>query len=191
MEKIIYVTGNSKKVELASRFITIPIEHRNIDLIEIQSLSFEEVVNYKVKEAYGIVKQPVMVQDSGICYNALGSLPGPLAKWFIEALGVEGMCHLLDQYDDRSATAISCVGFYDGKDLKIITMKAPGTVARHPIEKGDRWHGWSDSFIYEGTDKPWAELSREEQNRVSMTGEALLQLEAYFKEQGYLSYQKN
>lgn len=182
MDKIIYVTGNPKKVELASRFITIPMEHRDIDLVEIQSLSFEEVVEHKVKEAYRIVQEPVMVQDSGVCYNALGGLPGPFVKWFVQALGTKGdLCRLLDPYEDRSAVAVSCVGFYDGENLKIITTKANGHVAKIPPEGGDRWHGWSDSFIYEGVDKPWALLTKEEQNKVSMTGVALKQMEEYLK----------
>jgi inosine triphosphate pyrophosphatase len=182
MDKIIYVTGNAKKFELAERFITLPMERRDIDLIEIQSLSFEEIVEHKVKEAYRLVQEPVMVQDGGVCYNALGGLPGPLVKWFVQALGSKrDLCQLLDPYEDRSAIAVACVGFYDGTHLKIIKATANGHVAKVPTDNEDRWHGWSDSFIYEGTDKPWAELTKEEQGKVSMTGVALRHMEEYLK----------
>jgi inosine triphosphate pyrophosphatase len=32
----------------------------------------------------------VMVEDTGLCFNALQGLPGPYIKWFLDKLGHEG-----------------------------------------------------------------------------------------------------
>lgn len=38
---------------------------------------------------------PVMVEDTSLCYNALGGLPGVYIKWFLEKLGHDGLNKLL------------------------------------------------------------------------------------------------
>ena len=181
MDRLIYVTSNPKKVELVSRFLTIPIEHKNIDLPEIQSLSYEVIIEHKARQAYEILHKPVLVGDTGVTFTALANkLPGPLVKWFIEALGPDGLCRLLDDYDDRSAIATSCFAYFDGIDLKIVKSESKGIMAREPVGT-DRWNGWSDAFIDEGHNKTWAQMSTQEQNDVSITRRALLELEGYLK----------
>lgn len=105
-------------------------------------------------------------------------------KWFLESLGVEGLCHLLDSSDDRNATATSCFAYFNGKNLKIFKVENKGRMARQPTGK-DRWQGWSDAFIYECQSKTWAELSEEEQNMISMTRRVLEQLQSYLNQKDH------
>jgi len=180
MEHLAFATGNAQKVALAQRFMSTHLVQRAVDMDEIQSLSFPEIAEHKVRQAYAALHEPVVVQDSGVRYNALNGLPGPFVRPFVEALGSsEALCGLLDHYDDRSAIAVSCVAYYDGTNLKVIEKTAPGMVASTVPTGGDRWHGWSDSFIYAGTNKPWPELTEAEQNRVSMTGASFVALQKY------------
>lgn len=44
---------------------------------------------------------PVIVEDTALCYDALGGLPGPYIKWFMKTLGHEG--RFLHIFDDMSA----------------------------------------------------------------------------------------
>lgn len=180
MEKIVYVTGNPRKAELAARFIDFPIEHQSLDLEEIQSLSFDEVVEHKVKEAYRQVQRPVLVGDAGVIFNALGNLPGPLVKWFIQSLSTEGLCRLLDGYADRSAVDVSCLGYYDGQSLKIVRAECVGHIAQHP-RGSDQWGGWSDTFVYKETNKTWPEMTKQEQYQVSTFRAALREMQDYLK----------
>lgn len=180
MNQLTFATGNEQKVALAQRFMQTRLVQKAVDMDEIQSLSFTEVAEHKVRQAYAALNEPVVVQDSGVRYNALKGLPGPFVRPFVEALGSsEALCGLLDHYDDRSAIAVSCVAYFDGTNLKVIEKTAPGTVARTVPTDGDRWHGWSDSFIYDGTNRPWPQLTEEEQNRVSMTGASFVELQKY------------
>jgi inosine/xanthosine triphosphate pyrophosphatase family protein len=41
------------------------------------------------------VQGAVMVEDTSLCFNALGGLPGPYIKWFLEKTGHEGLNNLV------------------------------------------------------------------------------------------------
>ena len=76
-----------------AKLLDLPLEHQKIDLDEIQSVSLEEVVEHKVRQAYEIAKRPVLVEDVALSFEALGGLPGPFVKFFVEAPnGLENLC---------------------------------------------------------------------------------------------------
>ncbi|XP_067563747.1 inosine triphosphate pyrophosphatase isoform X4 [Pseudorca crassidens] len=52
------------------------------------------------------VQGPVLVEDTCLCFNALGGLPGPYIKWFLEKLKPEGLHQLLAGFQDKSAYAL-------------------------------------------------------------------------------------
>ena len=53
----------------------------------------------------------VMVEDTSLCFNAYEGLPGPYIKWFLKALGPEGLPKMLAGFDDKSAYA-QCIFAY-------------------------------------------------------------------------------
>ena len=77
--KIIFVTGNAKKLEevLAILNPEFPFEviAEKVDLPEIQGTP-QEICKLKCLEAVKTLQCPVMVEDTGLCFNALGGLPG-------------------------------------------------------------------------------------------------------------------
>jgi len=162
MEKITFITGNTAKAELVEKLINIDIDHKKLDIEEIQSLDLEKIVTQKAKDAYEIIKSPVLVEDASLKYNALGNLPGPLIKWFFEELGNKGLCRLLNHYNkDRSAVAEIAFCLYDGEVNKIFRSNVEGRISAHP--RGEGGFGWDPIFIPEGYDKTWAELCEEDQ----------------------------
>ena len=52
---------------------------QNVDLPEYQGTP-EEVVREKCLEAARRIQGPVIVEDTCLCFNALGGLPGPYIK---------------------------------------------------------------------------------------------------------------
>ncbi|OGZ48532.1 MAG: hypothetical protein A3F26_03120 [Candidatus Ryanbacteria bacterium RIFCSPHIGHO2_12_FULL_47_12b] len=176
---ITFITGNPSKAEQLGRHLDYPIEHRKLDLPEIQSLDLREIIKHKAKEAYKQIQAPVLVEDTSLTFNALGRLPGQLIKWFLTELDNDGLCKLLDRYEDHSALAEVCFGFYDGDELKTFEGQAKGTIAKTP--KGERGFGWDPIFIPDGRAKTWGEMDHEEQKETSMRRIALKKLEAYLK----------
>jgi inosine/xanthosine triphosphate pyrophosphatase family protein len=41
--------------------------------------------------------------DSCLCFNALGGMPGPYIKWFLQKIGPEGLHKMLHGFEDKSA----------------------------------------------------------------------------------------
>ncbi len=66
MAHITFITGNQNKADYLSKFLDISLAHCKIDLDEIQSLSLSEIVEHKVKQAYSIIKKPVLVEDTSL-----------------------------------------------------------------------------------------------------------------------------
>ena len=145
---------------------------------EIQSLDLEKIVVQKAKDAFCILKSPVLVEDISLRFNALGNLPGPLIRWFLDDLGNSGLCHLINHHKkDRSAVAEVAFCYYDGDDAKIFKAKARGKIASRP--RGKRGFGWDPIFIPDGYKQTWAEMNSEDQNASSMRKIALRKLEQY------------
>lgn len=170
MKTLTFITGNLNKVKWTQRYTPIPLEHKKLDLTEIQSLDVKEVVKHKVKEAYNILKKPVLVEDTSLIFHALGKLPGPLIKWFLEELGTDGLCKLITD-KNREATATVVFGLFDGKKLRLYEGTTKGTVAEKP--QGENGFGWDPIFIPNGQNKTHGEMTDEEHDKVSIRRLAL------------------
>lgn len=171
-QPVVFITGNMHKVHWTQRYIHVPLTHKKLDLTEIQSLDPTEIVEHKVRQAYEILKQPVLVEDTSLTFHALGKLPGPLIKWFLEELGNEKLCKLVT--DDRSATAIVTFGFFDGKAVQFAQAHVTGKIAEKPL--GTNGFGWDSIFIPDGQIKTHAEMSDEEIDEISVRRLALEEL---------------
>ena len=147
MKKIIFITGNARKAEYLENFLGFPVKHQKIDLDEIQSLDLRKIVEHKVKQAYEIVKKPVLVEDVSLEFEALGGLPGPFIRFFIEKMPLEKICSMLDGRN-RKAVAKCVYGYCDGKILKLFEGKLDGKIAERP--EGDRCYGFDSLFSPKG-----------------------------------------
>lgn len=173
-QPITFITGNLGKLAWTQRFVKLPLEHKKLDLVEIQSLDAKEVVEHKVKQAYELLKKPVLVEDTSLVFHALGRLPGTYIKWFLEELTNEGLCRLIDN-KDRSATATVLYGYYDGTNMIFGEGNVKGAIAQSP--RGENGFGWDPVFIPEGYQQTHAELNDEEFNKISVRKAAIEDLQ--------------
>lgn len=176
MADVVFITGNKGKADYLARYLGHPVEHIALDLDEIQSLDHKEVVQHKVRQAYEKVKRPVLVEDSGVEFNALGGLPGPFTKWFENALTLEGLCRIVDG-KDRSATARCIYGFKDGDTEMYFEGSLEGKVPEKPA--GERGYGFDSVFIPEGYDITKAELSEEDYQKTYLILKPLEKVKEY------------
>lgn len=177
VESLTFITGNPAKVEWLLRHITVPVHHEKLDLPEIQSLDLQEVVRYKAEEAYKRLNIPLLVEDTSLRFNAMGRLPGPLIKWFQEEIGTEGLCKMLNAYDDRKAIAEVMYGLHTGKEILLFEAKINGIISNIP--KGENGIGWDKAFIPDGAEKTWGEMNLEEQDKTSLRKIAINKLNEY------------
>ncbi len=162
MSKITFVTGNAKKAEYLAKFLGFPVNHEKLDLDEIQSLDLREIVEHKVKQAFSIIKSPVIVEDVALTFNSLGKLPGPFIKFFLQEMSEQKICDLVrDQ--DRSAVASCVFGYFDGTKLELFEGSLGGSIPESP--KGENGYGWDKVFIPERYTQTRAELSPEDDEK--------------------------
>lgn len=158
---ITFVTGNAKKLEEVQAIVGTSMELRNekLDLPELQGEP-EEVASAKCRHAQSLLEGPVLVEDTSLCFNALGGLPGVYIKWFLEKTGHEGLNNLLAAYTDKSAYAQTIFAYSAGKGAEVRTFvgQVKGTIvpARGPTD-----FGWDPVFQPHGFDKTYAEMAPE------------------------------
>lgn len=167
MKKIYYVTGNEGKFNEFKRLVGFEgVTRQKVDVAEIQSLDLEEIVAKKASDAYSQLKNPVIVEDTSLVYNAFGALPGPFVKFFESELGHSGMCRILNHYKkDRSALVEVMYGYFDGMELKTFSGIIPGKISAYP--KGENGFSWDVIFIPEGSKLTFAQMSAEEKDYFS------------------------
>jgi non-canonical purine NTP pyrophosphatase (RdgB/HAM1 family) len=144
MLDVTFITGNQNKADYLAKYLGEPINHKKLDLEEIQSLDLSEVVERKARDAYEQVKSPVVVDDVSVEFKALGRLPGTFIRWFLDDIGPDAICRLLDG-KDRSAIARCAICYFDGTTLRIFEGISEGTIAKKP--EGSNGYGWDVIFI--------------------------------------------
>lgn len=159
----IFITGNQNKADYLSRQLGVHLDHQKVDLDEIQSTDLHAIVEHKLKQAYEVCQQSVLVEDVSLVFNALGDLPGPYIKWFVEHAGPEACCKMLNGFDDRSAVIRCTYGYYDGAEMTFFDSETPGVISDMP--RGENGFGFDTFFMHEGYDTTRAEMPQEENER--------------------------
>jgi non-canonical purine NTP pyrophosphatase (RdgB/HAM1 family) len=163
MADVTFITGNQDKADYLARYLGFPVDHQKVELEEPQTVDLREVVEYKAEHAYSVVHKPVLVEDQILMFEAFGRLPGTFIKFFIDDLGLEKICRLLDSFDSRTATAACGMAYYDGKTLVYFEGRLKGKVPKSP--KGTGGFGWDAIFIPEGYGITRAEMNEEDDRK--------------------------
>ena len=178
MKDITYITGNKKKAEYLANLLDFPILHHKVDLDEIQSMDLRKIVKHKVRQAYDLIKKPVVVEDTSLEFKALGKLPGPFVKHFLEQMSEEDICSLLNG-KDRSATARCVFGYFDGEKETYFEGSMDGTIPEKPA--GDGGYGFDRIFIPGGFNVTRAEQNAEDHKAVYLKIKPILQLKEFLE----------
>ena len=185
---VTFITGNKNKAEYLEKLLGLKIKHQKIDLDEIQSLNLEEIVEHKVKQAYAILKSPVLVEDVGLFFNDLGGLPGPFIKYFVDNVPFEKICKMIGsvknegEKENRKAVAKCVFGYFDGENLKLFEGKLDGEIALEP--RGENGYGWDKIFIPEGYEITTAQMNEEENFKVYLKIKPIEKVKEFLETRG-------
>ena len=179
------VSGNKNKVrevqDLLSQSTNLKIEALDIDLPELQG-DPEDVSKMKTKHAVDLLGcGPVITEDTSLCFNAWGGLPGVYIKWFLTKLGPDGISKVLNGQEDRTAYAQTIFAYCEGpgKDVLLFTGRTHGQIVATP--RGARDFGWDPCFLPDGSDMTYGEMTKDQKNAVSHRAKALQSLVEYLE----------
>lgn len=181
---ITFVTGNAKKLEEVVAILGDGVElpfavgNRKLDLPELQGEP-EDIAREKCKLAAEAAQGAVMCEDTLLCFEAMGGLPGPYCKWFLAKLGHDGLNRMLAGFDSKRAYAqclfALCAG--PGQPVRLFDGRTYGNIVP---PRGDNQFGWDPVFEPdESAGLTYAEMDKAAKNAISHRGRALRELRAW------------
>ncbi|XP_054154482.1 inosine triphosphate pyrophosphatase-like [Oppia nitens] len=164
---ITLVTGNENKlqeiVKIMGNSLPFKLVSQDLDLPEYQG---EEryIIESKCKAALDTINGPVIVEDTSLCFNAMGGLPGPYIKWFLKELGPNGLYRMLSGWTDKSAKAVCSVAYSDGRDIHVFRGVVDGNIVD---PRGPTDFGWDPCFQPLGYTQTYAQMDKTLKNQIS------------------------
>ena len=167
---VTFVTSNARKLAEARAILgatpALTLTSRALDLPELQGEP-EDVARAKARRAAVVLGGPALVEDTSLCYDALGGLPGVYVKWFLEKTGPEGLVDALAAYDDKSAEALCVLAYATGPEDESPRTFVGRTRGRIVRPRGSRDFGWDCVFEPEGRAETYAEMDAATKNSIS------------------------
>ena len=171
---MILATNNKGKLKeirsILSDYKIYSLKEKNIEVEIVEDKdTFFENAKKKAMEIYEMTHEPTIADDSGLCIHALNNFPGVMTHRFLgeDATDEDRNNYLirqLDNYEDRSASVICNLVYYDGKNIVCGEGVLEGTIAKE--RRGQNGFGFDEIFELPNG-KTLAELSSEEKNRMS------------------------
>ncbi|KAL3466971.1 Maf/Ham1 [Aspergillus heterothallicus] len=182
MLNIVFVTGNQHKIAelkaIIGDFATLTTV--SLDLPEIQG-KLAEIARAKCRAAADKIGGPVLVEDSALEIHALGRMPGPYVKAFVDAVGNPGICRMLESYSDKTAEAVCTLGYCPGPGHEPILFEGR-LLGRIVPARGVSSFGWEPIFEVDG--ETLAEMDTDKKNGQSHRFQALAEFRQWIRDTG-------
>lgn len=174
--------NNSVQFDVVSRKIDVPELQGEQEQITRDKCLY--AVQHLQKDAAGEDEDDntptvVVVEDTSLCFRALGGLPGPYIKWFLERLGHDGLNKLLAAYQDKTAHAACHIGYAwidDGNsrtaaaevEVRVVEGTVEGSIVPARAPPGAPVFGWDPVFEPHGEGGlTYAEMDPQRKNSMS------------------------
>jgi len=187
MDQIAFASTNESKFKEVDAFLAkfkVKVDLFRLELREIQSDSLEEIATEKALTAYKVIKEKLIVEDTGLFIHALNYFPGSYSSFVLRTIGNSGILDLLASKQDRSATFKSVIAFNNGESTHIFTGEVSGIIS--PVITK---HGWGYDPIFIPLDhndevyvKTYGEMSVEKKNEISHRSQALRKFIEWYME---------
>ena len=182
MKEIIFITGNEDKFrEFKEIITTVKLKRKKLDLPELQGTP-KEIVKEKAQLACKITKKPCFVDDTSLCFDAWGCLPGPYIKDFLKYMGIHKLSKtLFKSVKNRKAKAITSIGYCEPNKNPICIQGI--TYGKISLPKGNKnfKKGWDQIFIPKTSKKTYAQMEPTEKHSFSQRKKAILLFEKFLK----------
>jgi XTP/dITP diphosphohydrolase len=172
------VTGNAHKAREVAAFFQgfLEVEHVPLDCPELKHDDVGEIALGKAAYAFGQIRRPLIVDDTGFSIRALGGFPGPYAAYVLTTLGNGGILKLMEGISDRAAFFETAIAHADSEGtIRVFRGRIDGTITGSPRGTG----GFGYDSIFDVNGRTLAELTLAEKSRISHRARALQALRAW------------
>ncbi|MDH4205492.1 MAG: XTP/dITP diphosphatase [Desulfobacteraceae bacterium] len=187
---VIATRNKGKTLEIKELLKGFPVEIKNLDdfgpipHLEEDGNTFDENAYKKASFAARVLGLPALADDSGLIVEALDGAPGIHSARYAgeDATDEQRYLKLLDDMEGKSnrKAAFECVISIAVPTGPALTYEArcEGLITTEPA--GSNGFGYDPVFFYTPLNKTFAQITREEKNRISHRGKALAELKSEF-----------
>jgi inosine triphosphate pyrophosphatase len=168
-----FLTGNKNKFNEV-RLLLPEIKQLTIDLPELQEFNAKEIIKFKLQEAFKHKKAEFIVEDTSLYFDCLNGLPGPLIKWFVKKIGVNGLFNLTNNFKNNHAKAKTIIGY--AKSINEIYFFEGSIKGKIVSPRGKTGFDWDRIFEPNNYSQTFAEMTIEQKSNISMRRLALNKL---------------
>lgn len=167
MRKIIFVTSNRAKYVFAKNCLKkygIKVIRKNLAIAEPRG-TIEEIAIQKAKYAFKILREPLVVMDTGFFIHSLNGFPMMFINFVLDTIGIEGILRLV-KGKDRSCEFREVLCYCESlrKRPKLFKHIIRGKISERPLGKLKAYH-WSKLvliFIPAQEKKTIAQMTKKE-----------------------------
>ncbi len=174
-EPLAVVTGNEGKfMEIKSVLSELGIgcyQHK-AQLNEFGD-TLEEVVRHKAEQAWELVKAPLIVDDTGMFFEAYKDFPGHLSKRVFNSIGYEGLFKLLENKSRKAYFKTLICYTKTENDLMLFEGTLKGKITENVHDGGLPGFPYDRIFIPDGFDKPFSYMPLAERTRIDHRSDAV------------------
>jgi len=191
LNKILFASHNAGKISEIKNML----QPLGIKVISAADVSFPDVeetgttfAENSLLKSQTIAKAldiPCIADDSGLCVDALNGAPGVYSARYAPNRdfdkGIDKLLAEMEKSSDKSRKAhFSCVvslAYPDGR-YKLFEGRVDGKIAFEKMQ-GEGGFGYDPVFIPDGYDCSFAQMSKEEKNKISHRGRAMQKFREY------------
>lgn len=180
------ITSNPGKAEEMKQWLqldpAITLVHKDMPLQEIQDNDIEQVAKHKALSVFERYKEPFIVEDTGIFFEAYRDFPGMYTKQLFQAIGYKGILKLTEE--DNRAYFKTVIAYMDATlpEPMLFTGMTHGKITREVGKESKPGMPYDSIFLSEGADKLNSELTPAEERQVKHRAKALREFSVFFNE---------
>ncbi|MBU0980792.1 MAG: hypothetical protein KJ709_08365 [Nanoarchaeota archaeon] len=185
MKEVFLVTKNPEKLEEISAVMKekgISVRQLALEKEEDKSLSVEEIAVHNAKLFAEKEQKPVIVDDTGIYFDALDNFPGSSPKDAFHEFGFDGLLKKVEGKERGMRFKTAAAYCEPGREPIVVVEELRGRLTEKVYGKDEkRRMVYERIFIPEGGDRPMVLMTREEKNKLSHRAKAFRELAGKIK----------
>ena len=165
-----FVTTNTHKFEEVSALLNpygVEVEQIDMSYEENHDASLEEIATGAARKLADELSRPIVLEDTGLFFEAYDGFPGALPKFVINTLGFKGIFKLLEG-EPRGAYFKTVAAYCEpGKEPAMFEGIMRGQITEKIYDEEKDVMPYEKIFIPEGRDIPISSMTRADKNTLS------------------------